>query len=240
MGIFGKKKVDDNDNNNIHRDLVNEISDLQKKTDRQNELLQESTAKLESARSEYDIVVHDLMKIKKEINEQSQEHVRLEQMNSGIRDEIAQGKVLLRKKSKDLESAKTMADDLAQYTAKLEKTKHEYSTIKTHLAKLQIDNNTDMLQYKERLEISQAECQDLRGQMREQHEVIVKLQEQLDRARRHNMTSPSKNSTDKSVVEAASVVVASLRKKMLDAQNALAEEQARHAKTLSDLEELKK
>lgn len=236
LGIFGKKKVDDDS----QVDLVNEVSDLQNKINKQSELLQEATSKLESVRSEYDAVVHDLMKIKKEINEQSQERTRLEQINSGIRDEISQGKAMLRKKNKDLESAKSMANDLARSTTKLEKTKQEYASIKARLDKLRADNNTDTLQYKEQLEVSQSECQDLRGQIREQHEVIVKLQEQLAKARRRNMASTPKNRPDKGVVEAASVMVASFRKNMLDAQNALAEEKARHVRTLKKLEEFEK
>ncbi|MXX20400.1 MAG: hypothetical protein F4W68_00985 [Cenarchaeum sp. SB0661_bin_35] len=238
MGIFGKKRIDDDNDNGNRTNIANNMSDLQKKIERQNELLREGTSKLEAVRSEYDTVVHDLMTIKKEINEQSQERVRLERINLGLRDEISQGKQVLKQKSKDLESAKTINDDLARSTEKLERTKKEYASIKARLDRMQLDNNTDMLQCKENLEISQSECQDLRGRMREQHEVIIKLQEHLERARRRSMASTPKNNPEKGVVEAASAMVASFRKQMIDAQNALAEEKTRHAQTLKRLEEL--
>ena len=241
LGIFGTKKVDDT--NVITKDLADEVSNLQDKVRKQNDLLQEETSKLETVRSEYDTIVHDLMKIKKEINEQRQERTRLEQINSGIRDEITQGKMILRKTSKDLESAKTLADDLTKSTTKLKETKKEYSSIKARLDKLQnttVHSSTDTLHYKERLEVLESERQNFRYQIREQHEVIVKLQEQLARAQRRHSISSTKNSPDKSVVEAASSMVASFRREMLDAQNELVEERARHAKTLKRLEDIKK
>lgn len=241
LGIFGKKKIDDVDD--VAKDLTDEVSNLQDEVGRQNDLLREATSKLKTVRSEYDAIVHDLMKIKKEINEQRQESTRLEQINSGIRDEIAQGRMVLRKTSKDLESAKTIASDLAKSTAKLKETKKEYNSIKARLDNLPrttIHGSTDTLHHAERLKVLESERQDFRYQIREQHEVIVKLQEQLARAQRRHSTSPTKNSPDKGVVEAASAMVASFRREMLDAQNELAEERARHARTLKRLEDIKK
>ena len=241
LGIFGKKKIDDT--NDMTKDLTDEVSNLQDEVRKQNDLLQEATSKLKTVRSEYDAIVHDLMKIKKEINEQRQESTRLVQINSGIRDEIAQGKMVLRKTSKDLESAKTLASDLAKSTTKLKETKKEYNSIKARLDKLQtttVHSSTDTLHYTEQLKVLESERQDFRYQIREQHEVIVKLQEQLARAQRRHSTSSTKNSPDKGVVEAASAMVASFRREMLDAQNELAEERARHAKTLKRLEDIKK
>lgn len=256
MGLFRKKEVDDSVEQGLRRDLADEISDLQNQVRQQNKSLQESASQLDTVRSEYDVIVSNLMKIKKEINAQRQERTRLEQINTGLREEIAKSKDILRDNNKNLESAKTVANDLAQITAKLERAKKEYKEVKGGLARTQADSaksvhkkqddgtaiseSKDILQYKERLTTLESERENLQSQIQDNHKMVGKLQEQLALAQIRSRKPVPKQDPDKNVVKAASEMVLSARKRMLDAKNELKKEKSLHDATKKELEKYKK
>ena len=246
MDIF-KRKTADSTKEDLRSDIAAELAVLQNRLKEQNAHLQKGDSQLHTIRAEYDQIVSNLMKIKREINDKKEEQVRLEHLNKGIRMQIEDGRRILRGSYKDFEMARRTAADLERLTAELEekrllcnKTNVEVERVQGRLTEmgvemeqlqkkrqdmdssLQQNLSSELAEYKSRL----ASSEDQRNQMAEQMNALTQMVTNLKQRLASSEARLQERSTqnpDKGVVEAASALVASFRIKLTTLQEELAD-----------------
>lgn len=251
MGLF-KKKSDDAAERDLHRDLTEEISEMQGKLRVRGEQLREADARLGTVRSEYDQTVSDLMRIKKEINNAKEEQERLSRINDGIRMQIEEGRRTLRVSHKDVEMARRTATDLEGATAELEEKVALGKRMDKSLeaAQKRLDDTNSEITRRERRRVdlqrtaemeaqqnvakklaateaqlaeSEAEREDLAEDLAARVRMVDNLQERLAVAEARLREPASRPPPDRGVVEAATAMVASLRGRLDEALGDLEE-----------------
>lgn len=239
MGLF-KKKPDDTAERDLHRNLTEEISELQESLRVRRDQVREADERLGTVRSEYDQTVSSLIRIKKEISDAREEQERLSRINDGIRMQIEEGRRILRDSHKDVEMARRTAADLEGANAELEekaalgkrmdkslagaqKRLNEINSEITQRERQRVDlRRTDELEAQQsaakklaateaRLAESEAERENLAGELAARMRMVDNLQERLAAAEARMREPASRPPPDQRVVEAATAMVASLR-----------------------------
>ena len=249
MGFFGKKKEEENkkdDESILKGELETEVEQLQKEFRIKQEEITKITEKIETVKSEYDTTVSNLMSIKKEFNQKKMELDVVQREYRETREKIKNSQQIKDTKSinefnKTEKEFKKIKEELDKMTKEYEKIKNEITKGQTNLhgiRKQQVEVGKELDEANSRLYNAKEE---LNKKDKFQDTSILTPKEKKDMKVE---SQTSKNSAG--VIEAASIVVGSLKSKLTTAQKELEqiqglleEEREAHKKTRQELMKIK-
>jgi len=249
MGFFGKKKEEENkkdDESILKRELETEVEQLQKEFRIKQEEITKITEKIETVKTEYDTTVSNLMSIKKEFNQKKMELDIVQREYRETREKIKNSQQIKDTKSinefnKTEKEFKKIKEELDKMTKEHEKIKNEITKGQTNLhgiRKQQVEVGKELDEANSRLYNAKEE---LNKKDKFQDTSILTPKEKKDMKVE---SQTSKNSAG--VIEAASIVVGSLKSKLTTAQKELEqiqglleEEREAHKKTRQELMKIK-
>ena len=249
MGFFGKKKevkTEENEELVLKEKLETQVESLQNEFRIKQEGIIKIEEKIQTVKEEYDTIVSNLMLIKKEFNQKKMELDVVQREHREIREKI--------KNSQQIKDTKSINE--------FNKTEKEFKKIKEELDKMIKEHN----QIKEQITKGQSSLHGIRKQqvevgkeLDEANSRLYNAKEELNKKEKFQDTSvltpkekkdmkvesqTSKNSAG--VIEAASIVVGSLKSKLTTAQKELEqiqglleEEREAHKKTRQELMKIK-
>ena len=249
MGFFSKKKEEEDkkDEESILKvELETEVEQLQKEFRIKQEEITKITEKIETVKSEYDTTVSNLMSIKKEFNQKKMELDIVQREYRETREKIKNSQQIKDTKSinefnKTEKEFKKIKEELDKMTKEHEKIKNEITKGQTNLhgiRKQQVEVGKELDEANSRLYNAKEE---LNKKDKFQDTSILTPKEKKDMKVE---SQTSKNSAG--VIEAASIVVGSLKSKLTTAQKELEqiqglleEEREAHKKTRQELMKIK-
>jgi chromosome segregation ATPase len=248
LGFFSKKKEEDKkDEETILKvELETEVEQLQKEFRIKQEEITKITEKIETVKSEYDTTVSNLMSIKKEFNQKKMELDVVQREYRETREKIKNSQQIKDTKSinefnKTEKDFKKIKEELDKMTKEHEKIKNEITNGQTSLhgiRKQQVEVGKELDEANSRLYNAKEE---LNKKEKFQDTSVLTPKEKKD-MKVENQTS--KNSAG--VIEAASIVVGSLKSKLTTAQKELEQiqgllegEREAHKKTRQELMKIK-
>jgi len=249
MGFFGKKKEEENkkdDESILKGELETEVEQLQKEFRIKQEEITKITEKIETVKTEYDTTVSNLMSIKKEFNQKKMELDIVQREYRETREKIKNSQQIKDTKSinefnKTEKEFKKIKEELDKMTKEHEKIKNEITKGQTNLhgiRKQQVEVGKELDEANSRLYNAKEE---LNKKDKFQDTSILTPKEKKDMKVE---SQTSKNSAG--VIEAASIVVGSLKSKLTTAQKELEqiqglleEEREAHKKTRQELMKIK-
>jgi len=249
MGFFGRKKEEENkkdDESILKGELETEVEQLQREFRIKQEEITKITEKIETVKSEYDTTVSNLMSIKKEFNQKKMELDIVQREYRETREKIKNSQQIKDTKSinefnKTEKEFKKIKEELDKMTKEHEKIKNEITKGQTNLhgiRKQQVEVGKELDEANSRLYNAKEE---LNKKDKFQDTSILTPKEKKDMKVE---SQTSKNSAG--VIEAASIVVGSLKSKLTTAQKELEqiqglleEEREAHKKTRQELMKIK-
>jgi len=249
MGFFGKKKEEEDkkdDESILKGELETEVEQLQKEFRIKQEEITKITEKIETVKSEYDTTVSNLMSIKKEFNQKKMELDIVQREYRETREKIKNSQQIKDTKSinefnKTEKEFKKIKEELDKMTKEHEKIKNEITNGQTSLhgiRKQQVEVGKELDEANSRLYNAKEE---LNKKEKFQDTSVLTPKEKKDMKVE---SQTSKNSAG--VIEAASIVVGSLKSKLTTAQKELEqiqglleEEREAHKKTRQELMKIK-
>ena len=248
MGFFSKKKEEDKkDEETILKvELETEVEQLQKEFRIKQEEITKITEKIETVKSKYDTTVSNLMSIKKEFNQKKMELDVVQREYRETREKIKNSQQIKDTKSinefnKTEKEFKKIKEELDKMTKEHEKIKNEITNGQTSLhgiRKQQVEVGKELDEANSRLYNAKEE---LNKKEKFQDTSVLTPKEKKDMKVE---SQTSKNSAG--VIEAASIVVGSLKSKLTTAQKELEqiqglleEEREAHKKTRQELMKIK-
>jgi len=249
LGFFSKKKEEEDkkDEESILKvELETEVEQLQKEFRIKQEEITKITEKIETVKSEYDITVSNLMSIKKEFNQKKMELDVVQREYRETREKIKNSQQIKDTKSinefnKTEKEFKKIKEELDKMTKEHEKIKNEITNGQTSLhgiRKQQVEVGKELDEANSRLYNAKEE---LNKKEKFQDTSVLTPKEKKDMKVE---SQTSKNSAG--VIEAASIVVGSLKSKLTTAQKELEqiqglleEEREAHKKTRQELMKIK-
>ena len=249
MGFFSKKKEEEDkkDEESILKvELETEVEQLQKEFRIKQEEITKITEKIETVKSEYDTTVSNLMSIKKEFNQKKMELDVVQREYRETREKIKNSQQIKDTKSinefnKTEKKFKKIKEELDKMTKEHEKIKNEITNGQTSLhgiRKQQVEVGKELDEANSRLYNAKEE---LNKTEKFQDTSVLTPKEKKDMKVE---SQTSKNSAG--VIEAASIVVGSLKSKLTTAQKELEqiqglleEEREAHKKTRQELMKIK-
>jgi len=249
MGFFGKKKEEENkkdDESILKGELETEVEQLQKEFRIKQEEITKITEKIETVKTEYDTTVSNLMSIKKEFNQKKMELDIVQREYRETREKIKNSQQIKDTKSinefnKTEKEFKKIKEELDKMTKEYEKIKNEITKGQTNLhgiRKQQVEVGKELDEANSRLYNAKEE---LNKKDKFQDTSILTPKEKKDMKVE---SQTSKNNAG--VIEAASIVVGSLKSKLTTAQKELEqiqglleEEREAHKKTRQELMKIK-
>ncbi|KRO30174.1 MAG: DNA repair protein [Nitrosopumilus sp. BACL13 MAG-121220-bin23] len=249
MGFFGKKKeaeIEENNESVLKEELETEVESLQNEFRAKQEEITKITEKIQTVKEEYDTTVTNLMLIKKEFNQKKMELDIVQREHRETREKI--------KNAQQIKDTKTIDE--------FNKTENNFKKIKEELDKITKEHK----QMKDEIVKGQATLHGIRKQqievgkeLDEANSRLYNSKQELDKKDNFQDTSiltPKEERVIKgnspieknnaSVIEAASIVVGSLKSKLNTAQKELEEiqglleeEREAHKKTRQELIKIK-
>ena len=249
MGFFGKKKevkVEKNDESILKKELETEVESLQNEFRTKQEEMTKITEKINSVKEEYDITVSNLMSIKKEFNQKKMELDIVQREYRETREKIKNAQQI--KDTKSIDEFNKTEKDFKKIKEELDKMIKEHKEVKGQIVKGQ---STLHGIRKQQIEVGK--------ELDEASSRLYNAKQELDKKDKFQDTSiltPKEkkdmkvnNANEKSnagIIEAASVVVGSLKSKLNIAQKELEqiqglleEEREAHKKTRQELMKIK-
>jgi chromosome segregation ATPase len=247
MGLFGKKKdeTDEKSEENVLKEALEiEVESLQKEFRTKQDEIESITKKLQSVKEEYEIATSNLMALKKESNQKKMEIDTIYLEYKDIRSKIADAEQKFSKNKRAIEEIDKAESNFAKTNHELENIKKEYDEIKEKITAEQLslhEIRRQKIQAQKELEEITARLYNARqGNLSETGVFTVKEKEFIEGE------SASRRET-KGIIEAASVVVGSLKSKLSitekeleTVQMLLEKERNEHIKTKNELEKLKR
>lgn len=258
MGLFGKKKLDDTVTEKNGESILNEereskIEDLEKIYSTKQDEINEITQKIQTVKEEYDEIISNLMLVKKEHNQKRMELDIILREYKEVKEKIKNSEQIKDSKSinqfkKTEEDLTTIKDNLENTKEKLEEKINEYDEIAKKITKeqsilhiikkQQLESEKELEEANSRLYNAKIELEK-KDQFQETEVLSLKEKEFIEG--NNNIQSSA------GVIEAASVVVGSLKSKLSTTQKELESIQLQlekeieeHKKTRNELEKLKK
>ena len=249
MGFFGKKKDEKevkNEESILKEELETEVEQLQNEFRIKKEDITKITEKIQTVKEEYDVTVSNLMLIKKEFNQKKMELDTVQREYREIREKI--------KNTQQIKDAKSINE--------CNKTEVEFKKIKEELHEMTKEHN----EIKEQITKGQSSLHGIRKQqvevgkeLDEANSRLYNAKQELDKKDQFQDTSiltpkekkeikgaNSNEKTNAGIIEAASVVVGSLKSKLTttqkeleEIQGLLEEERESHQKTRQELMRIK-
>ncbi len=259
MGLFSKKKLDvtlskKNEKSILNEGIKSKIEYLQKEYNSKQDEINEMSQKIQTVKEEYDETVSNLMLVKKEHNQKRMELDIILREYREIKEKIENSEQI--KDSKSINQFKKTKEDFTNVREELENTKeklereiNEYDAITNKITKEQlILHNIKKQQLESEKELEEANSRlynakaELERKDQFQETGILSLKEKEFMVGENN-----NNQSSAGVIEAASIVVGSLKSKLNTTQKELEtiqlqleKEIEEHKKTRKELEKLKK
>lgn len=250
MGLFGKKKekadetISEKSEEYVLKEaLETEVENLQKEFRAKQEEIENIREKLRRVKEEYDIATSNLMSIKKESNQKKMELDTIYLEYKNVKSKISNADEKLNKNKKSYDELDKVESNLTKMKQELEKITKEYDEIKEKVAEEQLSLHkiqTQQSQAQKELEEITARLYNAKN-LQDNNETSDSTfkEKELDESRDKRET--------KGIIEAASVVVGSLKSKLsmaekeLEAVRILLEkERIEHIQTRNELERLKR
>ena len=249
MGFFSKKKEEEDkkDEESILKvELETEVEQLQKEFRIKQEEITKITEKIETVKSEYDTTVSNLMSIKKEFNQKKMELDVVQREYRETREKIKNSQQIKDTKSinefnKTEKEFKKIKEELDKMTKEHEKIKNEITNGQTSLhgiRKQQVEVGKELDEANSRLYNAKEEL-DKKDQFQDTSILTSKEKKDIKGGN-------SSEKTNAGIIEAASVVVGSLKSKLTttqkeleEIQGLLEEEREAHKKTRQELMKIK-
>ena len=249
MGLFGKNKVEETIDKKseeyvLKEELESEVEKLQKEFREKEGEIANFTEKINSVKIEYDTTVTNLMLVKKELNQKKMELDVVLREYKETREKIKNSDKL--KDSESITEFKQTQEELSKIKKELEEITKEYDLVKDQMTKEQSS-----------LHITRKQQLEVEKELEEANSRLYNAKEELDKKDKFEdtsiLTSDEKQFIQKDeekssagVIEAASVVVGSLKSKLnmtqkeLEAiQQQLEKEREDHEITKQELKKLK-
>ncbi len=249
MGFFGKKKeveIEKNDESILKEELKTEVESLQNEFRIKQEEMSEITEKIQSVKEEYDTTVSNLMSIKKEFNQKKMELDIVQREYRETREKIKDAQQI--KDTKSINEFNKTEKDFKKIKEELDEMIKEHKEVKGQIVKGQ---STLHGIRKQQIEVGK--------ELDEASSRLYNAKQELDEKENFQDTSiltPKEkkdmkvdNANEKSnagIIEAASVVVGSLKsklnitqKELEQIQGLLEEEREAHKKTRQELMKIK-
>jgi len=249
MGFFGKKKeveIEKNDESILKEELKTEVGSLQNEFRTKQEEMSEITEKIQSVKEEYDTTVSNLMSIKKEFNQKKMELDIVQREYRETREKIKNSQQI--KDTKSINEFNKTEKDFKKIKEELDEMIKEHKEVKGQIVKGQ---STLHGIRKQQIEVGK--------ELDEASSRLYNAKQELDEKENFQDTSiltPKEkkdmkvdNANEKSnagIIEAASVVVGSLKsklnitqKELEQIQGLLEEEREAHKKTRQELMKIK-
>ena len=259
MGLFGKKKLDErvsekNDETILNDEAESKVEDLEKEYNAKQDEINEITQRIQTVREEYDETVSSLMIVKKEHNQKRMELDIILREYKEIKEKIKNSEEI--KDSKSINQFKKTEEDFTNTKEDLENTKEEFQkktneydeiikqitkeqSILHNIKKQQLESEKELEDANSRLYNAKTELEK-KDQFQETDILSLKEKEFIEGENDNTQSSAG-------VIEAASVVVGSLKSKLSTTQKELEtiqleleKEKENHKKTRKELEKLKK
>jgi len=251
MGLFGKKKAvetisDKSEEYVLKEELETEVGDIQNEFRTKQKDLNDITHKIQTVKEEYSNTVSNLMQVKKEINQKKMELDILQLEYKDIREKIKNFEQIKDSKSVS-EFIKTKGDfskikqDLGKVTEEYDKIKEQVLQEQTtlhNIKKQQIEYEKELDEAKSRLYNAKEEL--AKKDNFQDTDVLTPKEKEFIQKKSPNQKSSA------GIIEAASVVVGSLKSKLNTTQKELEKiqlllekEREEHEKTKKELIKLK-
>ena len=258
MGLFGKKKLDDTVTEKNGESILNEereskIEDLEKIYSTKQDEINEITQKIQTVKEEYDEIVSNLMLVKKEHNQKRMELDIILREYKVVKEKIKNTEQIKDSKSinqfkKTEEDLTTIKDNLKNTKEKLEEKINEYDEIAKKITKEQsILHNIKKQQLESEKELEEANSRLYNAKIELEQKDQFQETEVLSLKEKEFIEGNNNIQSSAGVIEAASVVVGSLKSKLSTTQKELESIQLQlekeieeHKKTRNELEKLKK
>ena len=248
MGFFSKKKVKVEENNEsmLKEGVDIEVENSQNEFRVKQEDITKITEKIEKVKEEYDTTVSNLMLIKKEFNQKKMELDIVQREHREIREKIKNSQQI--KDTKSINEFNKTETEFKKNKEELDKMKKEYNEIKEQIVKGQSSLHGIK---KQQVEIGK--------ELDEANSRLYNAKEELNKKDQFQDTSiltpkeekdiKGENISEKTnagIIEAASIVVGSLKSKLTTTQKELEkiqedleEEREAHKKTRQELIKIK-
>ena len=251
MGFFGKKKTEETISEKseeyvLKKELETEVENLQSEFRAKQEENNNITQKIKTVKEEYDTTVSNLMLVKKELNQKKMELDVIQREHKEVLKRIRDSAQI--KDSKFIDEFNKTEENLLKIRQELEKLTKEQKNIKDEITKEQSDLHSIKKQQIE----SEKELDEANSRLYNANEELEKKDHFQDT---NVLTSTEKkfiqgNETNQKstagIIEAASVVVGSLKSKLNMTQKELEtvqllleKEREEHEKDKQELEKLK-
>lgn len=259
MGLFGKKKSnkvesEKNDESILNEEMESNVEGLEKEYNTKQDEINEITQRIQTVREEYDETVSSLMLVKKEHNQKRMELDIILREYKTIKEKIKNSEEI--KDSKSINQFKKTEEDLTNTKEDLENTKEEFvkktneydeiikqitkeQSILHNIKKEQLESEKELDEANSRLYNAKTELEK-KEQFHETNILTLKEKKFIEGENGNIQNSAG-------VIEAASVVVGSLKSKLSTTQKELEgiqleleKEKESHKKTRKELENLKK
>lgn len=250
MGLFGKKKVEEetitNEEITLKEELESEVEKLQNEFREKQEQLENTSQRITTVKEEYDTTVSNLMLVKKELNQKKMEldiikREYQETMERNKKAEIIKDTGSIDKFKKTEGEHEKIKEELEEFTKKYDIIKQQIEEEKATLGnirKQQVEAEKELEEANSRLYNSKNEL----DKKEDFEDASILSQSEKEFIGINNQSQKS----SAGVIEAASVVVGSLKSKLnmtqkeLDAiQTMLEKEREEHEKTKEELKKLK-
>ena len=245
MGFFGKKKakVEENNESVLKEKLETEIESHQNEFRTKQDEITNITEKIQTVKEEYDTTVSNLMLIKKEFNQKKMELDIVQREYREIREKI--------KNSQQIKDTKSISE--------FNKTEKEFKKIKEELEKEHSEIKEQIVKGQSSLHGIRKQQVEIGKELDEANSRLYNAKKKLDKKdqfQNTNVLTPkekkdinekkSSEKTNAGIIEAASVVVGSLKSKLTTTQKELEkiqglleEEREAHKKTREELMKIK-
>ena len=249
MGFFGKKKevkIEENNESVLKEELETEVESLQNEFRVKQEEIIKITEKIQTVKEEYDTTVTNLMLIKKEFNQKKMELDIVQREHRETREKIKNAQQI--KDTKTIDEFNKTENNFKKIKEELDKITKEHKQMKDEIVKgqttlhgirkQQIEVGKELDEANSRLYNSKQEL-DKKDNFQDTSILTPKEEKEI------KGNSPiEKNNA--SVIEAASIVVGSLKsklnttqKELEEIQGLLEEEREAHKKTRQELIKIK-
>ena len=248
MGFFGRKKVEVEENNEsvLKEELETEVESHQNEFRTKQDEITNITEKIQTVKKEYDTTVSNLMLIKKEVNQKKMELDIVQREYRQIREKIKNSQQIIDTKS--INEFNKTEKEFKRIEEELDKMKKEHNEIKEQIVKGQLSLHGIR---KQQLEVGK--------ELDEANSRLYNAKKELDEKDQFQDTriltpkekkeikgENTNEKTNAGIIEAASVVVGSLKlkltttqKELEQIQGLLEEEREAHKKTRQELMKIK-
>lgn len=256
MGLFGKKKEQTDEKTYekseelvLKEALETEVENLQNEFRAKQEEIESITKKLQNVKEEYDIATSNLMSVKKETNQKKMELDTTYLEYKDIKSKITDADNIFNKNKKANEELDKVELNLRNKKQELEKIKKEYDEIKEKITTEQSslhEIRTQQIQTKKELDEINSRIYNARQEGNTQRENFNETDVFTFKEKEFIEGESTAKRETKGIIEAASVVVGSLKSKLSmtekeleTVQILLEKERSEHNQTKNELEKLR-